>query len=138
MISHWIVALSGRQLAQKICSRLTRLLKHSPNVGIRRVCPHHKRLTKNRDMKDWRTCKCGLEAVKCRPLDSRPVLNLTFLKKIQQGGSNMHEIVYILAIVVTQTKKLLYMSDTSGRGPFTNGHQLGQVFADLAMANYVA
>ena len=64
--------------------------------------------------------------------------NLTFLKKVQQGGSNTHEMVYILAIVVAQTKKLQYMSDTSGLGPFTNGHQLGQIRMDLAIANYVA
>ena len=50
----------------------------------------------------------------------------------------MHEIVHILAIVVAQTKELLYMSDTSGRGPFTNGRQLGWVCMDLAMANYMA
>ena len=43
--------------------------------------------------------------------------------------------VHILAIVVTQTKKLLYMLDKSGHGPFTNSHQLGRVYADLAMAN---
>ena len=30
------------------------------------------------------------------------------------------------------------MLDTSGRGPFTNSHQLGWVCVDLAMANYVA
>ena len=30
------------------------------------------------------------------------------------------------------------MSDTSGCGPFTNGHQFGWVCVDLAMANYVA
>ena len=46
--------------------------------------------------------------------------------------------VHILAIVVAQTKELLYMSDTSGRGPLTNSHQLGWVRMDLAMANYVA
>ena len=50
----------------------------------------------------------------------------------------MHEMVHILAIVVAQTKELLYMSDTGGCGPFTNGHQLGWVHTDLAMANYVA
>ena len=50
----------------------------------------------------------------------------------------MHEMVHILAIVVAQTKELLYTSDTSGRGPFTNGHQLGWVHTDLAIANYVA
>ena len=44
----------------KICNRLTRLLKHSPNVGIRCIHPHHKRLAKNRDMKDWGTCEHGL------------------------------------------------------------------------------
>ena len=46
--------------------------------------------------------------------------------------------VHILAIVAAQTKELLYMSDTSKRGPLTNGWQLGQVRANLAMANYVA
>ena len=46
--------------------------------------------------------------------------------------------VHILAIVVAQTKELLYMLDTGGCGPFMNGCQLGQVHADLAMANYVA
>ena len=35
--------------------------------------------------------------------------------------------VYILAIVVAQAKKLLYMSDTGRCGPFTNGRQLGWV-----------
>ena len=50
----------------------------------------------------------------------------------------MHEMVYILAIVVAQTKELLYMSDTSGRGPLTNGCQLGKVHVDLAMANDIA
>ena len=64
--------------------------------------------------------------------------NLTFPKKVQQGGSKTHEMVHILAIVVAQAKELLYMSDTSGCGPFTNGHQLGRVHTDLAMANYVA
>ena len=39
----------------------------------------------------------------------------------------MHEMVHILAIVVAQTKELLYISDTSGCGPFTNGCQLGWV-----------
>ena len=63
---------------------------------------------------------------------------LTFLKKVQQGGSNTREILYVLAIVVAQTKELPYMSDTSERGPLTNGHQLGQICADLAVANYVA
>ena len=52
-------------------------------------------------------------------------------------GSNTYKIVHILAIVVAQTKEPLYMSDTSGCGPFTNSHQVGQVYADLAMANYV-
>ena len=46
--------------------------------------------------------------------------------------------VHVLAIVVIQTKKLLYMLDTSGCEPFTNGRQLGQVRMDLDMANYVA
>ena len=46
--------------------------------------------------------------------------------------------VNILAKVVAQAKELLYMSDTSGCGPFMNGHQLGRVRTDLAMANYVA
>ena len=50
----------------------------------------------------------------------------------------MCEIVHILAIVIAQAKELLYMSDTSGCGLFTNGHQLGWVRTDLAMANYVA
>ena len=117
---------------------MTRLFKHSPNVGIRRVCPYHKRLTKDRDTKDWWTCKHGLKAVKCRLFDSRPTPNLTFLKKVQQGGSKMHEMVYILAIVVAQAKELLYISNTSGCGPLTNGRQLGRVHMDLAMANYVA
>ena len=100
--------------------------------------PHHKRLAKNRDMKDWRTCERSLEAIKCRLLDSRPAPNLTFSKKVRQGGSDTHEMVHILAIVVAQTEELLYVSDTSGRGPFTNGYQLGWVHTDLAMANYVA
>ena len=117
---------------------MTRLLKHGPNVGIGHIHPHHKRLAKNRDAKDWRTHRHGLEGVKCRLLNSRPALNLTFLKKVQQRGSNTHEMVHILAIVVTQTKKLLYMSDTSGHRPFKNGRQLGWVCMDLAMANYVA
>ena len=30
------------------------------------------------------------------------------------------------------------MSDISRRGPFINGHQLGRVCTDLAMANYIA
>ena len=46
--------------------------------------------------------------------------------------------VHILAIVVAQTKELLYISDTSGRVPLINSNQLGQVHIDLAMANYVA
>ena len=50
----------------------------------------------------------------------------------------MRKMVHILAILVTQTKKLLYISDTSGHGPFKNGHQLSWVHVDLAMANYVA
>ena len=121
MVSHCVVALCGRQLAQKIHNQLIRLLKHRPNVGIRHVYPHYKRLTKNRDMKDWGTCKHSIKDVKCRLLISRPGPNLTFLKKVQQRGSNMHEVVYILAIVVAQTKELLYMPDTGGRGSLTNG-----------------
>ena len=50
----------------------------------------------------------------------------------------MHEMVHILAIVVAQTKELLYMSDTGGFGLFTNSHQLGWVYVDLVMANYTA
>ena len=50
----------------------------------------------------------------------------------------MHKMVHILALVVEQGKELLYMLDTGGCGPFTNGHHLGRVRADLAMANYVA
>ena len=50
----------------------------------------------------------------------------------------MHEMVHILAIIITQAKELLYMSDTGGCGPFTNGHQLGWVCTDLAMAKFVA
>ena len=50
----------------------------------------------------------------------------------------MHKVVHILAIVVAQTKELLYMSDTGGCGPLTNGCKLGWVHMDLAMANYVA
>ena len=50
----------------------------------------------------------------------------------------MRKMVHILAIVVAQAKELLYILDTSGCGPFTNGHQLGWVCTDLAMANYVA
>ena len=76
-----------------------------PQCGYRDIHPHHKRLAKNRDTKDWRTHEHGLEAVKCRLLDSRPAPNLTFSKKVQQGGSNMHEMVHILAIVVAQTKE---------------------------------
>ena len=64
--------------------------------------------------------------------------NLTFPKKVQQGGSDTCKMVHILAIAVAQTEELLYISDTSGRGPFTNGQQLGWVRMDLAMANYVA
>ena len=64
--------------------------------------------------------------------------NLTFLKKVRHGGSKTCKMVHILAIVVAQAKELLYMSDTSGCGPFTNSHQLGQVHTDLAMANYMA
>ena len=86
-------------------------------------------------MKDWGTHEHGLEAVKCKLLNSRPAPNLTFTKK---GGLNTHKIVYILAIVVAQTKELLYILDTGGCGPLINGHQLGRVHTDLAMANYVA
>ena len=50
----------------------------------------------------------------------------------------MREAVHILAIVVAQTKELLYMSDTSGCGLLTNGRKLGRVCMDLAMANYMA
>ena len=117
---------------------MPRLLKYSPNVGIGHVCPHHGRLPKNRDTKDWRTHEHGLEAVKCRLLDSRPALNLTFSKKVRQRGSNTCKMVHILAIVVAQTKELLYMSDTGGCRPFKNGYKLCWVHADLAMANYVA
>ena len=46
--------------------------------------------------------------------------------------------VHILTTVFAQTEELLYISDTSGCGPFTNSHQLGQVCTDLAIANYVA
>ena len=53
-------------------------------------------------------------------------------------GSNTHEVVYILTIVVAQTKELLYMLDTGGCGPLTNGLKLGWVCVDLAMANHVA
>ena len=83
----------------------------------------------------------GLEdslAQSCRILNSIPALNLTFPKKVRQGGSSTHEVVHILTIVVTQTKELLYISDTGRRGPFTNSRQLGWVCVDLAMANYVA
>ena len=138
MVSHQVIALCGRQFAWKVHNWLTRLFKHSPNVGIRHVHPHHKRLTKNRDTKDWRTRKHGLKAVKCRLFDSRPMPNLTFPKKVQQGGSKICKMVHILAIVVSQAKELIYMSDTSGCGPFTNGRQLGRVRMDLAMANYMA
>ena len=117
---------------------MTRLFKRSPNVGIGCVHPYHKRLNKNKDMKDWRTCKHGLKAVKCRLFDSRPTPNLTFLKKVQQGGSNTCKMVHILAIVVAQAKELLYMSDTGECGPFMNSCQLGWVCGDLAMAKYVA
>ena len=125
MVSYQIVSLFGRQLAWKICIWLTRLLKHSPNEGIECIHPHHKRLIKNRNTKDWRTHKRGLVAVKCRLLNGRPVLNLTYPKKVRQGGSNVCKMVYILAIVVAQTKELLYIPDTSGRGPLINSHQLG-------------
>ena len=50
----------------------------------------------------------------------------------------MYEVVHILAIVLAQTKELLYMSDTGGCEPFTNSHKLDWVWADLAMANYMA
>ena len=50
----------------------------------------------------------------------------------------MHEIVHVLAIVVAQTKELLYMSDTSEGVPLTNGCQLIQIHTDLAVTNYVA
>ena len=89
-------------------------------------------------MKNWGTHEHGLEAVKCRLLDSRPAPNLTFSKKVQQGGSNNCEVVYILAIIVAQTKEQLYMLDTGGSGPLKNGCKLGQVHTDLVMANYVA
>ena len=48
------------------------------------------------------------------------------------------KMVHILAIVVAPAKELLYISDTGGCGPFVNGHQLGWVCTDLAMANYMA
>ena len=64
--------------------------------------------------------------------------NLNFLKEVRQGGSNTSEMVYIIAIVVAQAKELLYISDTGRCGPFTNSHQLGWVYADLAMANYIS
>ena len=102
------------------------------------VRPHHKRLAKKRDTKDWRTFKHGLKAIKCRLFDSRPAPNLTFLKKVRQGGSNTPEIVHILAIIVAQATELLYISDTGRYGPFTNGYQFGRVCTDLAMATYVA
>ena len=82
--------------------------------------------------------KRGLKAVKCRPFDSRPALNLIFRKKVRQGGSNTYEMVHILTIVVAKANYLLYISDTGMCGPFTNGRQLGRVRMDLAMANYVA
>ena len=50
----------------------------------------------------------------------------------------MCEVIHILAIVVAETKELLYMSDTGGCRPLTNSHKLGWVYADLAIANYVA
>ena len=117
---------------------MTRLFKHSPNVDIRCIHPYHKRLTKNRDTEDWRICKHGLKAIKCKLFNSRPTPNLTFLKKVRQRGSNIHKMVHILAIVVAQTKELLYILDTNKCRPLTNSRQLGQVLADLAMANYVA
>ena len=89
-------------------------------------------------MKDWRTRKHGLKVVKCRLFDRRPAPNLTFPKRVRQGGSNTCKIAHILAIVVAQAKELLYILDTGGCGPFMNGHQLGQVHTDLAMANCVA
>ena len=107
-------------------------------MGSGHVYPHHKKLTKNRYMKNWRTHKHGFEAVKCRLLNNRPVLNLTFSKKVQEGGSNTCEIAHILAIVVAQTKELLYMLDRGGSRLFTNGCHLGRVRTDLAMANYIA
>ena len=108
-----------------------------PNVGSRCVHPHHKRLAKNRDMKEWGTCEHSLEAVKCRLLNSRPAPNLIFPNKVQQRGSNMRKVVHILAIIVVQTKELLYKSDAGGCGALRNGHKLGWVCVDLAMANYV-
>ena len=89
-------------------------------------------------MKDWGTRQCSLEAVKCRLLNSRPALNLTFPKKVRQGGNNTCKVVHTLAIVVAQTKELLYMSDTGGCRPLTNGYKLGWVHMDLAMANFIA
>ena len=89
-------------------------------------------------MKDWGICEHSLKAVKCRLLDGRLAPNLTFPKKVPQGGSNTHEVVHILAIVVAQTKELLYIMDTSGHEPFTNGCQFGWVNTDIAIANYVA
>ena len=50
----------------------------------------------------------------------------------------MHKVVHILAIVVAQTKELLYISDTSEYGLLKNSHKLGWVCADPAMANYMA
>ena len=55
----------------------------SLNVGIGRIRPHHERLAKNRDTKDWGICERSLKAVKCRLLDSRPAPNLIFPKKVQ-------------------------------------------------------
>ena len=70
-------------MREKKCNQLILLLQHSPYVGIRCIRPHHERLAKNRDMKDWRTHKHNLEVVKCRLLDSKPASNLIFLKKVQ-------------------------------------------------------
>ena len=50
----------------------------------------------------------------------------------------MSEVVHILAIEIAQTKELLYILDTGGCGPLTNGCKLGRVCVDLAIANYVA
>ena len=76
-------------------------------------------------MKDCGTCEHGLEAVKCRLLNSRPAPNRTFPKKVGQRGSNICKVVYILAIVAAQTKELPYMSDTGRCGLLTNGPKLG-------------
>ena len=68
---------------QKLRNQLTTLFKHIPNVGIRHIHPHYRRLAKNRYTKDWWIHKCGLKAVKCRLLNSRPAPNLTFPEKVQ-------------------------------------------------------